>query len=129
MRTIILFTLLCLACSSTVEVMNNGRVETIEVPFNTHTTEQILSSKDLDTTKKIVSCSYAGYCMDCGLGFDGSFDCSLKLRPSCSGNRQALVKSTEFTITTTYHLKTGDRISPPKRKVNETVVKYLNECH
>lgn len=128
MRAIILVTLLCISCSSTVEVMNGSKVETIEVPFNTSTTEQVISSKELGTIKKTVECSYAGYCIDCDLGFDGSFDCSPKLRPHCSGNRQALVKSTELFITITYHLKTGDRISPPTRKIEETVVRYLTSC-
>lgn len=46
-----------------------------------------------------VSCTHLGYCMACGLGMHGSYDCSPKFKYNCPGTQPALVDVTPVTLT------------------------------
>lgn len=39
-------------------------------------------------------CTHPGYCMACGLGFDGSFKCAARFQYSCPGRRPVVQEVT-----------------------------------
>lgn len=48
--------------------------------------------------RQSVSCTYPGYCYDCGLDFKGKFSCGFGYSNSCSGRQQADVQITTWYI-------------------------------
>lgn len=48
--------------------------------------------------ERSVRCTHPGYCMACGLSFDGKYDCMPRFRPFCPGSQKAKVKVTPVII-------------------------------
>lgn len=44
-----------------------------------------------------ISCTHYGYCLRCGLGFDGEFSCGFGWSSLCSGKQQAMVRTDRIT--------------------------------
>ena len=101
---VVALTLLLCSCSREVEVARKYGNTTTEV--------------------RNVGCSYTkpDYCMDCGLSFNGEFDCSPRFKFSCShlGHQQIKVEAIPLTIV----YQSG------MSKTTEIIKKteYLSEC-
>ena len=67
-----------------------------------------------------VHCTHPGFCMECGLNFDGSFDCAPKFKYTCSGSQKAEVEY--FYVHRVW--ESGDRTSQKDYKV----IKTLEAC-
>ncbi len=98
LKITILFNLV--SCSKKVPVIFNGQLIIIEEKEDQFSiNKKTFSYKTKSVTEKVISikketkevkgsCSYMGFCMDCGIGFDGQFSCfkpSMKI--SCDGER------------------------------------------
>lgn len=65
------------------------------------------------------SCSTVGYCITCGLGFDGSFSCGPKLSMSCPGSQSIEIRDTPVLV----FYKDGT-----KKRTTQTVVTHQGPC-
>lgn len=71
--------------------------------------------------KAIVSCSHFAYCMACGLGMDGKFNCLPKFSAFCPGQQDAVVQ--DVTVRDTY--KSGKQGTYTRRHTLRTT----GACH
>ena len=88
MKKWLVFLLILCGCSKIIKVLEDGNVHTMEVSIFTH---EDLILEQLDATKEVTtndaSCTYSGFCFNCGLKFNGKFECGVGMYVACQGHR------------------------------------------
>lgn len=76
------------------------------------------SSEKVGRTEGSISCNAGpGYCMACGLSFDGKYDCMPRYKTSCPGSQQAVF---DIYLVTSVH-ESGKQTSVERRDFIEAI--------
>lgn len=71
-----------------------------------------------------MSCTYysSGYCLDCGISFDGKFDCAARMKPKCARPSSQMVELQQYKVTVSF--ESGRQETYSRREV----LREITEC-
>ena len=116
-------------------VFDNGKISVHQKSSgqNAHLTiEEQLKMVNTYEESGTTSCTHSGFCMMCGLGYDGKMDCGSKTSPVCPGSQKTLYKVELFDRTIKLHIYNDEGSAEirtsDKREIMRTPIKTLSDC-
>lgn len=119
------------ACTQKIQVVELGNVVTKTVSmYDLKTTKETVSSKvvaaDVPDTQ---SCTYSGYCFNCGLKFSGKvYECGWGLYYACNGKESIIADLVESIVRNKYQVKNQVMYSPTSVEKSKIVKKVTGDC-
>lgn len=79
---------------------------------------------DSQISTEEVTCQYTapGYCMDCGISFDGKYDCSLRFKPYCSHSGRQMADVFRSPVVVKY------QSGKERAFIEKRIIKTHSEC-
>lgn len=105
--------LLLISCSKTITILEDGKPK--DLTFKS--SEIISETKKVDSLGKEfidtirTSCTYPGVCANCGLKFNGSFECGVGFYVSCPGTMNQTIEFTPYMFHIEYTIKPEEKFS------------------